>query len=1455
MRHEYDKNHDLIRTWDSEGRETQNRYDAEHNLLLSREKITEGKWRETSYKYDLDGRRTAQTDALGNTTRWEYAGNSVHPTRFITPEGEETDYTYDRVGRRMSISNTYGTVEFSYNTRNFVTSRTDGEGCTSHTVYDRMGNMEAYYPPSQWEAQGNGYRYRYDYLERVVDITSPLGEHQRVFRNFDGDITRAVHPVSYAEKGEDGEGTRYEYDCDGNCIRIRYADGGTERRFYDADGNMTKQVLPESYDPGTDDGEGYCYAYDRAGRLTEIRDPYGNVQHTYEYNGAGQTIKETDGEGQETLYSYNGLGQLTRKQTSIRREGDTTCYRVTAYTYDSAGNKTEEAYGQQEAEKDQNPCSWHRICFSYDRNNHLTLVKDDTGAQMRYEYDCLGNVTLEERLIEDGIQHRTRYAYNKNGWRTQKTEHIQGNGDINKAVTGYGYDMDGNLTGIRTPKGAEIRIKYDADGRVTEERVLDRKNGIDMTTSYTYDAAGKVLKQTVTGADGECLETGQRYDLKDRLTHAINQGGAVTRYLYDHNDRLIKEIHPYGYEKDADNGAGTSYTYDKNGSLIRVTNGLGELVQELSYNRKNFPVTQTDSSGNQTDFAYGADGQLKEVRRGNSRRREPQRTIQQYEYNARGQIVGIIDGNHEKITYDTDSWGRITGTAFSDGVKEGYEYTYSGQVSKTVNGNGNAIQYRYNSLGKVRERIDQLGYAETFQYDEEGNLTLHTDRDGRQVQRIYNVFGDPVYEKAAGAEGEDPCISTWRYDSLGRLVRAVCNGHSYEYIYDSQGSLKEKRSNGKRLVSYAYDKTGKIREIKDPAGVSTCYEYDILGRVSRIHSAGGMEVSYVYDSLDRLESIRYGNGVQTTYAYDCDGNISHLETKTESAVLLSFSYQYDGNGNRTAKTGTQGLTAGSSALQPAAIDISYRYDVRGQLLEERRNNMPVCYKYDAAGNRIRKTEGEKETRYHYNAKNQLICEENAGGIKSFTYDRQGGIVEEKGQTGPRRFTYNSRHQQIQVETETGKVQENRYDAEGLRYELLENGRRTSFVYHNGELLHEKGGETGLSGEETSYHLGVGIEAFQRKQKIFYYHQDEQLNTTLISDGDAKLRNQYRYDAFGAGIDALEELPNRIRYTGQQYDQLTGQYYLRARYYNPILGRFIQEDAYQGDGLNLYTYCKSNPVIYYDPSGYNDEGLFVDRVTYGETGNSTDLKLDVLKHLTGDYSIKESNVRVGSHQAQHIFPSRKDSNYALSVAGFQTNCYQNGVFDRNRSRTGQDAAALSNFLNGYTVSRSDKKYNISNNTHHGVYTDPVTKVTTNFQHTAYTTYVYSVINKETNDFNIVQRMNNYSGDISDKLEGVRVEMNTNMVIDKNSGEQVTEMTLLRNRLTNIHNNFRDKNLEGIDLYLEHPKNKTIKNYYTDGNNGQRRTEKEAMEYYVQKNFGDYDYVYEEENKSKGCGGVK
>lgn len=70
------------------------------------------------------GRCVMEQDALGNETLKEYEENRAYPSRVTTPRGEETVYSYDTVGRRMSVSNSYGTVEMAYNSRNFVTSRT-----------------------------------------------------------------------------------------------------------------------------------------------------------------------------------------------------------------------------------------------------------------------------------------------------------------------------------------------------------------------------------------------------------------------------------------------------------------------------------------------------------------------------------------------------------------------------------------------------------------------------------------------------------------------------------------------------------------------------------------------------------------------------------------------------------------------------------------------------------------------------------------------------------------------------------------------------------------------------------------------------------------------------------------------------------------------------------------------------------------------------------------------------------------------------------------------------------------------------------------------------------------------------------------------------------------------------------------------------------------------------------
>ncbi|MHC1748006.1 MAG: RHS repeat-associated core domain-containing protein [Cellulosilyticaceae bacterium] len=157
----------------------------------------------------------------------------------------------------------------------------------------------------------------------------------------------------------------------------------------------------------------------------------------------------------------------------------------------------------------------------------------------------------------------------------------------------------------------------------------------------------------------------------------------------------------------------------------------------------------------------------------------------------------------------------------------------------------------------------------------------------------------------------------------------------------------------------------------------------------------------------------------------------------------------------------------------------------------------------------------------------------------------------------------------------------------MRAEIEENNRLTKFIFHQDTILAELDAEDNTKARLITGH-GIVAANISGVDNNYYYHQDEQGSTAIITDENADIKNSYHYDAFGKILESQETLPNRITYTGQQYDPLTQQYYLRARYYNPIIGRFTQEDTYRGDGLNLYAYCSNNPISYYEPSGYSQE---------------------------------------------------------------------------------------------------------------------------------------------------------------------------------------------------------------------------------------------------------------------------
>ena len=135
--------------------------------------------------------------------------------------------------------------------------------------------------------------------------------------------------------------------------------------------------------------------------------------------------------------------------------------------------------------------------------------------------------------------------------------------------------------------------------------------------------------------------------------------------------------------------------------------------------------------------------------------------------------------------------------------------------------------------------------------------------------------------------------------------------------------------------------------------------------------------------------------------------------------------------------------------------------------------------------------------------------------------------------------------------------------------MEENGRLIKFLYNEDR---EVVAEETSNGTITRYIRGLGIISSDSEEAKTYYHyvSDEQGSITHVLSEDAEILNHYSYDAFGNIIEKTEKVENRFCYNGEMLDPVTQQYYLRARFYNPVIGRFTQEDTYYGDGLKFST---------------------------------------------------------------------------------------------------------------------------------------------------------------------------------------------------------------------------------------------------------------------------------------------
>ena len=530
-------------------------------------------------------------------------------------------------------------------------------------------------------------------------------------------------------------------------------------------------------------------------------------------------------------------------------------------------------------------------------------------------------------------------------------------------------------------------------------------------------------------------------------------------------------------------------------------------------------------------------------------------------------------------------------------------------------------KYVYDTKNRLVSYTDPEGRTETYTYDCNSNLTKTVDKNGNTLKNTYDnknrLTERTAKEKKTGKE----TVHTYRYNAYGDV--AVQDDTQFVYGDVSGQVTKEttKLTKNKDVVkNYTYDSKGNKSTFSVKAGedtkLSLSYEYDGSSRLISVKdSEGNQAVSYAYDTEGSLSERQAANGLKTTYGYDYQNRLTSMTNETGKGVVSKYSSTYLKNGQKAEEVSTVMDKNGKSTKKTAA----YTYDMLGRITRETKTGREdISYTYDANNNRKQMTIGNKTTAYQYNKNDELlrtdtlhtdtekndvvIYKNDKNGNQLATVNRSEIPAEAKDTSyidvdvtlGDNQLNdnvvnhYNALNQLTETLTKNYKVSFT-YDAEGLRTGKTVNGEKTVYVWDGDQVVMElsKGGAVQkryIRGNDLVY-----ADKGENTEKT-YYVTDMHGNVVQLLDESGNVTKTYEYDSFGNEVKPEKKDENPYRYCGEYYDKETEEVYLRARYYEPGVGRFITRDTYTGESneplsLHLYTYCENDGVNAWDPSGH------------------------------------------------------------------------------------------------------------------------------------------------------------------------------------------------------------------------------------------------------------------------------
>ncbi len=531
----------------------------------------------------------------------------------------------------------------------------------------------------------------------------------------------------------------------------------------------------------------------------------------------------------------------------------------------------------------------------------------------------------------------------------------------------------------------------------------------------------------------------------------------------------------------------------------------------------------------------------------------------------------------------------------------------NGAIQETAP-DGDITRYRYDNphsdLPCATE--DATGSRKTMTWSRYGQLLSFTDCSGYVTRYDHDRFGQVT------AVHREEGLSQYRaYDSRGQLIAVKdTQGHETRYEYNAAGDLTTVIAPDGSRNGTQYDAWGKAI-CTTQGGLTRSMEYDAAGRVIRLTSENGSHTTFRYDVLDRLIQETGFDGRTQRYHHDLTGKL----IRSEDEGLVTH-WHYDEADRLTHRT-VNGETAERWQYDERGwlTDISHiseghRYDRHGRLTE----------KTDLIPEGVIRTDDERTHRYHYDSQHRLVHYTRTQYAEPLVESRY--LYDPLGRRVAKRVWRRERDLTGWMSL-SRKPQVTWYGWDGDRLTTIQNDRtRIQTIYQPGSFtpLQQSGGEDGgsvvfppvlvqmldrleseiladrVSEESRRWLASCGLTVAQMQsqmdpvytpaRKIHLYHCDHRgLPLALIST-EGTTAWYAEYDEWGNLLN--EENPHQlqqlIRLPGQQYDEESGLYYNRHRYYDPLQGRYITQDpiGLKG-GWNFYQY-PLNPISNIDPLG-------------------------------------------------------------------------------------------------------------------------------------------------------------------------------------------------------------------------------------------------------------------------------